>query len=635
MRSTTLREQMMRAAMLTTAMAILLSAGAMLLYELFSHRKAWVSDLRTQARLLATASVAALEFDDEKAAHANLQLLRSQPQIRSAAIYDAQGTLFAAYAEPGTPIEARRMGDAAAFEPRFRGTTLEIAFPIEGSPDRLGTLYLSARPNIWARMSGFAAILVLLGGLSLAAAFLLFGRHQRRITEPLERMTRVAGEVVASHNWTLRAPSTHYRDLGLLVDAFNGLLSECQSRTNELEKQMASRQGIEQELRKADEMKDVFLATLAHELRNPLAPMTSAVALLQMERASQETRSKAVVVLDRQLKHMIRLVNDLLDASRIATGKLSLDVKRLDVGDLVITAVDEVQPLAEHHRVMLRVSVASETLYVAGDAVRLTQVFTNLLNNACRYTPAGGQVDVSISADPQTVAIAVQDTGVGVAPHMQARIFELFEQVDATMKQGPNMGLGVGLTLSRQIVELHQGKLTLASEGQGRGSCFTVHLPRCHVDTPLEEPLGPGDPERVAKPSQVRRLHILIADDNVDLAENFAELLRTNGHQVDVVHDGEAALKSASLVLPDIVLLDIGMPKLDGYQVAKQLKRSATTERIHLVAISGWGQATDKENALRAGFDHHLVKPVDPQTLVNILEDAFEEFAASQPGDLR
>ena len=627
MKSTSLREQLMRAAMLTTSVAILLSAGALLLYELISYRQTWVTDLRTQARLLAAASVAAMEFDDAKAAHENLRLLKSQPNIRSATLYDARGTLFAAYAEPGVAVEARREEAAASLLPRFHGTTLEIAFPVDARGERLGILYLSARHDIWSRLLGFGTILLVLGILSMAAAFLLFARLQRRITVPLERMTQVAGDVVASHNWSLRAPATHYRDLGVLVDAFNGLLSECEARTRDLEQEMESRRGIELDLRREDEKKDTFLATLAHELRNPLAPMTSAVALLQMTKASPETRSKALVVLDRQIKLMVRLVNDLLDASRITTGKLALDVEPVELGELVGHAVDGAQSMAEECGVTLTLRPCTEEVWSAGDAVRLTQVFSNLLNNACRYTPAGGGVYVSIVGDAQWVVVAVRDTGIGVARHMQSRIFELFEQADTSQGRG-RAGLGVGLTLCRQIVELHQGSIELSSAGPGCGSCFSVRLPRLQSDD-LATDAAPSVNAR-----HLRRLRILIADDNVDLAENFAELLRASGHEVEVVHDGDAALQRARLTLPDIALLDIGMPKRDGYEVARQLKSMVPTDKIHLVAISGWGQPSDKENAIQAGFDRHLVKPVQAQELVRILVDAFEEFAASRPGEL-
>lgn len=614
--------------MQTTAVAMLLSAAALFFYELSSTRQAWIADLRTQAALIAGASAAALEFDDPKAARANLGLLKSQPRIVRAAMYDAADNLFATYGGPGVAIEDRRVTGNNPFEISFSGPILEVAYPIEREGEHLGMLYLTARHDIWTRMLVFAAILLALGILSLAVSFHFFARLQRRIAAPLENITQVAQEVTASHNWALRAPDTHYRDVALLVAAFNSLLSECQTRTSDIEQEVESRRRVEQELRKADHLKDVFLATLAHELRNPLAPMSSAVALLQMDKVPAETRAKAVVVLERQLNHMVRLINDLLDASRVATGKLSLDRQLMDINDLVATAVEGMQPMAEQQGVTMRLHLPEETFHVNGDAVRLTQVFSNLLNNACRYTPSGGQVDVYVGSDGESVLVTVQDTGIGVAPEMQARIFELFEQADKSLERG-NVGLGVGLTLSRQIVELHEGQVTMTSDGPGKGSSFVVRLPRL---------LGLDTGDRFSDAGDqrsIRQLRILIADDNVDLAEGFAEILRAKGHVVHVVHDGEAAIRWAFDALPDIALLDIGMPKCDGYEVARRLRRSRTTQHIHLVAITGWGQASDKEAASLAGFDHHLVKPVQPQELERNLVESFEEFAASRPGELR
>lgn len=626
MRPTSLHEQLMRAAMLTTFVAILLSAAALLTYELVTFRKAWVSDLQTQAELIAQSSTAAIEFEDPVAAYENLSVLRSQPRIQSAALYDLNGVLVASYSQTSAPLRARRSVHVPVFTPRFQGSTLEVAYPIERGSQRLGTLYLSARHDIWSKFADFAVIVLLVSTLSLATAYHLFNRLQRRITEPLQTMTKVAQEVISSHDWALRAPDTHYRDVGLLVDAFNRMLSECQTRTSELEQEMVSRQRVEQELRQADRQKDVFLATLAHELRNPLAPMTSAVALLQMTKASADTREKAVLVLDRQLKHMVRLINDLLDASRIATGKLSLHLEPLDIGQLLNTAVESAGSMAAQQGLQLTLRLPGETLCVNGDAVRLAQLFSNLLHNACRYTPHGGQVDVILFADLTDVHVAVHDTGIGVEADMQERIFELFTQADTSLERGA-AGLGVGLTLSRQIVELHQGSVMMSSEGRDRGSCFTVRLPRIDCGDAVG---AMTDAQQV----HLRRLRILVADDNVDLADNFAELLRANGHAVEVVHDGEAALQAARTHLPDIALLDIGMPKRDGYEVARQLRQDAATEGIHLVAISGWGQATDKEAARLAGFDHHLLKPVDPAELARLLVESFEEFASSRPADL-
>ena len=625
MGSTSLRQQLTRAAMLTTLLAILLSAGALLVYELTVYRNAGVADMRTQADLIARSTATAVEAKDTRSAWESLYLLRQQPQIRAAAVYGDDGALIASHtSQQGHQVHARVPIDSDAWGPRFHGSLLEVIQPIELNGRRVGMLYLKAEHGVWERFAAFALIVLAVSGVSLVAAYYLFVHLQRRITAPLEKMTEVARDVIGSHDWSLRAPATAYRDLDVLVDAFNRMLSECEVRTSELEREMVRREGVEQALRQADRHKDAFLATLAHELRNPLSPMTSAVALLQMPDAPPPARDKALAVLERQLQHMVRMINDLLDASRVATGKLSLVMAPVNLSDLVRTACDGALPLAQKQGLRLDVELPRKALYVSGDTVRLTQVFANLLNNACRYTPEGGHVQVSLSAEGGSAVVSIADTGIGVEAGMQDRIFELFEQADQTLQRG-SAGLGVGLTLSRQIIQLHQGTLSMRSEGLNQGSCFTVRLPLLPGEPRPPEPDAHKD-----APSPLRPLHILIADDNVDLTASFAAVLSSYGHRVEVVHDGVAAMQAVRIRVPDVALLDIGMPGLDGYEVARQLRADATLHDIHLVAITGWGRDADLEAARAAGFDRHLLKPVNPEDLQRLLA----ELCRQRPGDV-
>ncbi len=631
MRPTSLRQQLTRAAMLTTFLAILLSAGALITYELSVYRSASIDELRAQGDLIARSTATAVESGDAKVAQSNLSLLRNQPRIRSAAVYGVDGAMVASYTPSGGVLLARLPPDFQAWGPRYSGSTLEMTQAIERDGRRLGILYLKTEHDVWSRLAAFALIVLAVGAVSLTVAYYFFVHLQRRITSPLEKMTEVARDVIGSHNWALRAPATDYKDVGVLVDAFNRMLSECETRTSELEREMVTRQGVEQELRQADRQKDEFLATLAHELRNPLSPMTSAVALLQMPAASEQTREKALVVLERQLRHIVRLVNDLLDASRVTTGKLSLDNAAVDVGELLRTTIEGAQALATQQGLTIHLQLPPRQLYVHGDAIRLTQVFSNLLSNACRYTLRGGRVDVALADRGEWVEASITDTGIGVEPEMQERIFDLFEQADKTLQRG-NTGLGVGLTLARQIILLHDGELTMSSDGLNQGSCFTVRLRRLPQNGTDVAEIPASSAE--ASPA-LRPLHILIADDNVDLTDSFAEILRSSGHSVEVAHDGAAAVEKAQARVPDIALLDIGMPKLDGYEVARRLRAGVATQGIHLVAITGWGQASDLEAARAAGFDHHLLKPVDPQDLVRLIGESYNEFQASRPGELR
>lgn len=624
MRPTSLRQQLTRAAMLTTLLAILLSAGALLTYELMVYRRVGIADMRTQADLIARSTAPALESRNAQAAWESLYLLRQQPQIRAAAVYGRDGALVASHTTaPKNELHARIPLASDAWGPRFSGSTLEMVRPIEHNGARIGMLYLKAEHGVWQRFVDFALIVLAVSAVSLAVAFYLFVHLQRRITAPLEKMTAVARDVIGSHDWSLRAPATNYKDLDVLVNAFNRMLSECETRTTELEREMVTRQGIESELRQADRQKDTFLATLAHELRNPLSPMTSAVALLQMPQVSPQARDKALVVLERQLQHIVRLVNDLLDASRVATGKLSLDMAPVNIGELLHTATEGAQTLAHQQGLQLTLHLPTDPLYVNGDAVRLTQVLSNLLNNACRYTPHGGRVELALTSEAAWVEVTVVDNGIGVEPAMQERIFELFEQADQSMQRG-SAGLGVGLTLSRQIIQLHHGSLSMQSEGLHRGSCFTVRLPRLHPESQQVDTTRSAAPQAIP----LRPLRILIADDNVDLTTSLSAVLSSHGHQVEVVHDGEAAVCAARAQVPDIALLDIGMPGLDGYQAARALRDDARTQGIHLVAITGWGRDDDREAARQAGFDQHLLKPVNPEQLLRLLSEAHEAFRA-------
>ena len=613
MTAPTLRGQMTRASMVTTLVALLLSAGALLVYELLSFRDAWVDDLRTQADLIARSSEATIVFNDPKAARENLAVLKLRPRVRAAAIFQASGRPFASFAadqsaSPPTRADARLLAAGS----RFVGSTLEVSYPIEHDGEFIGSVYMAAEHDVWARAGTYAAILSAVTLGSLGFAFVVFGRLQGAITEPLARMTGVAQEVMEKRDWSLRAPDSSNRDISVLVRSFNGMLAEVESRTGELEHEMVVRRQAEDELRVVDRKKDEFLATLAHELRNPLAPMTNAVALVRRPGADGETRERAIGILDRQLRHMVRLIDDLLDVSRIATGKLSLHMENLDLVAILRAALELAEPAAAARRLHVASRLPDAPLPLVGDSARLLQVFANLLNNACRYTPPGGRIDVEARSVDGSIEVSVRDTGVGVEPAMQQRIFELFEQADKSLERG-NSGLGIGLTLARQLVQLHGGEIGVVSEGIGRGSTFVVRLPRAERGAAL------GASARAPEGAAAGAMHVVLADDNVDFAESLQSILEMKGHDVTVVHDGEAALEAMRRRRPDVAILDIGMPGLNGYDVARRVRADPATAALVLIAVTGWGQAADKQAAVDAGFDRHLVKPLEPDVLLDVL----------------
>ncbi len=613
MKGPTLRGQLTFASMATTFVALLLTAGALLGYELNTYRRTWVEDLHAQADLIARATAPAIVFDDRKAATENLALLGSRHRIRAAAIYRSGGPPFAEYrADPGQAIPPLDPGGAGARE-RFAATTLEVVYPVEQDNRRIGSVFVRAEHDIGDRTLGYAAILAVVSFVSLLLASFLFGRLQRVVTDPLARVSEVAQRVMARRDWSLRAPPARNRDIAALVDAFNAMLDEVKKATGELEHETMERRQAEARLQLADRRKDEFLATLAHELRNPLAPMGNATTMIRLAQGDARMREKGVAILERQLRHIVRLIDDLLDVSRITTGKLSLQVENLDLVEVIHAAVELAEPACVERGLALRVDVPAQRCVVLGDSARLLQVLSNLLGNAARYTPQGGRVRLALRSRPESFEIDVEDNGIGIAREMQQRVFDLFEQADKSLERG-NTGLGIGLTLARQIVELHGGEIHLRSEGIGHGTTFTVRLPR-----PAEPPGATSEAQAPQiPPPPGRPLRILVADDNVDFAWSLSVLLESAHHQVRVVHDGVDALQAMRTDPPDVAILDVGMPRMNGYEVAR-LVRAEIPAPIVLIALTGWGQATNREAALRAGFDRHLVKPVSPAELLALI----------------
>lgn len=615
MKLTTLQSQLTRASLLTNFLVLLVCSAALLTYEYITARENWAAEMRTQADLIAHNSTAALVFNDSRTAQENLSLLNLQQRIETAALYDKQGRVFAFFRAHGQqPLPVSIDPALSRTGLAFSGSTLKLAYPIYHEDERVGTVYLEARHDVLGRIATYALILIAVMSMGLGIAVLFFSRLLRRVSRPLDEMTQVAQEVMTRRAWGLRARETEYQDIGVLVSAFNGMLAEVQARTGELEVEMAERVRAEQGLRQADRRKDEFLATLAHELRNPLAPMTTALALLRRDKSTPEVREKSMAILQRQLAQMVRLIDDLLDVSRVSTGKLSLRLDRVDLVELLRGAVELFQGVAADKGLTLAFDDPHISVPMMGDAARLTQVFSNLLSNACRYTPLGGHIEVSVTHLGHAVEVAVQDSGLGVEPAMQSRIFDLFEQGDKSLERG-SAGLGIGLTLARQLVHLHRGEISVHSEGRNRGSRFVVRLPLGDAPAAAPTTAAPAALPVRSGPG----LHVLVADDNVDFATSLAELLRGAGHRVEVVHDGAAALAAAVAAPPDVALLDIGMPQLNGYDLARRLRAEPALRDTLLVAITGWGQVADREEALRAGFDQHLTKPVDPTLLQTLL----------------
>jgi signal transduction histidine kinase/DNA-binding response OmpR family regulator len=366
-------------------------------------------------------------------------------------------------------------------------------------------------------------------------------------------------------------------------------------------------------IQESDRRKNEFLAMLAHELRNPLAPIRNACQILRLNAPDRPELSQATDMIDRQVQHLVRLVDDLLDISRITRSMIHLQTEPVDVAAVVQRAVEVSQPLLDARRLQFSVSLPPAPLWVRADPVRLAQVLANLLNNASKYTQEGGCVGLAAAREDGQAVFRVRDNGVGIAAEMLARIFDLFTQVDRSLDRARG-GLGIGLTLVKRLVELHGGTVQAFSAGVGKGSEFVVRLPVI-----ADPPAASASNNHGAKPGQAPSRRVLVVDDHIDAANSLATLLRLQGHHVRLAHTGAAALQEAAAFRPELVLLDIGLPEIDGYEVARRLRQDLGLTDSVLAALTGYGQEEDRRRSQRAGIDVHLVKPVNLETLYKLL----------------
>ena len=391
-------------------------------------------------------------------------------------------------------------------------------------------------------------------------------------------------------------------------------------KAQELARALGAQREIEAELRQqrdwrdADRRKDEFLATLAHELRNPLAPIRQAALISKAPAATDAQKRWSHDVIDRQVQHMSLLLDDLLDISRVTRGTLALRMQSTELATVIESAVETARPTIDTKRHVLSVDIPAEPVRFTADPLRVAQVLSNLLTNAAKYTDPEGQIRITAHCEGEDVVIQVADTGIGISAAALPRVFNMFSQVHSNTDRSEG-GLGIGLSLAKGLIELHGGTIQASSGGLGCGSEFTVRLPRRTAGAKAQNTAAAA---ALSKPPRQRR--ILIADDNRDSAETLAALLRMEGHEVMSVHDGPVALSVFNELKPDVALLDIGMPGLTGYEVARRLRQSNPNTPLTLIAITGWGQDIDKERAFAAGFDYHLTKPVDPQRLVELLK---------------
>jgi signal transduction histidine kinase len=371
-------------------------------------------------------------------------------------------------------------------------------------------------------------------------------------------------------------------------------------------------------LLESDRRKDEFLATLAHELRNPLAPIRNGLQVLRMAPDS-DTAEQVRTMMDRQLTHLVRLIDDLLDVARVSQGKIDLLQERISVQSVLSAAIEVSSPVIEQRKHILQTHIPEQELWIDGDSTRLAQIVGNLLNNAAKYTPEGGNITLLASVEGNEVLITVSDNGLGVDSDMLPKIFEMFTQVDNNLSRSQS-GLGIGLALVKRLVEMHHGKINATSKGLGHGSSFTVRLPLAGAATSVAE----ISPHESTAPTV--SLRVLVVDDNIPSAKTTGWMLELIGHEFTLAHDGLEALELARKSVPDVILLDIGLPGMNGYDVCKALRADPRFKDTLIIAQTGWGQERDRQLAADAGFSHHLLKPID-------FEKLSEQLAQVKPLD--
>jgi PAS domain S-box-containing protein len=418
---------------------------------------------------------------------------------------------------------------------------------------------------------------------------------------PLRGAEAIAERPNGERRWFQPFPTPLFDDDGRLIGGINMLLD------------ITDRKLADEAVQNADRRKDEFLALLAHELRNPLAPIRTGIELIRISGDSPASVGRVRGIIERQVGHMVRLIDDLLDVSRIASGKIVLQRAPASVTELLQNAIEAQRGAIDAAKLDLVCQLPVSPAVIDVDSTRFVQILSNVLHNASKFTPANGKISISVenvvSGNVASVAIAVSDTGIGISNEMLPRVFELFAQAENS-RQRAYGGLGIGLALARRLVELHGGEISVASDGPGRGTTFTIKMPLC--DRALRSP-----PPRVETPRVSNR--VVIIDDNEDAANTLSMLVEQLGGSSRTAYDAPSGLRAVHDFQPDTVLLDIGMPKIDGYETCKQLREQRSRKNITVIAVSGWGQAHDKQRALDAGFDAHLTKPIDPEALAHVL----------------
>jgi signal transduction histidine kinase/ActR/RegA family two-component response regulator len=626
-----------------SAMALLVASAAFIAYDRLSFDETIVRRISGEAEILATNSATAIVFRDPEAAASTLAALGGERDVQSAALYAADGTLFATYpaggaAAPPAPPPAGSPDDGHA----FADGALLVHRAVTFENDRVGTLVIRYGLGERAtRLRRYVGIVIAVSLASLLAALLVGRAARRAISAPILELAENARAVSGRGDFSVRAVPRGKDEVGILVATFNEMVDGLQRRDADLraaqaqlERRVEERTQLLREAEDANRLKDQFLATLSHELRTPLNAIVGWTALLKQGNLDEATSAKAIGIVDRNARAQTKLIEDVLDVSRIVSGKLHLNARAVDMGAVVRAAAESVAHAASAKRIRVGLHVDAAAGRVSGDPDRLQQVVWNLISNAIKFTPAGGTVTVSVERADSHVAVVVSDNGSGIDPEFLPHVFERFRQADASSTRAHG-GLGLGLAIVRHLVELHGGTVKAESGGLGRGTTFTVALPIV-AEAPALLPERASAPRLDAYAPDLHGLYVLVVDDEVDGRAFVETTLVGHGAEVKGVGSAEeaiAALGDGDGRLPDAIVCDIEMPGRDGLDLIRQIRAMpAARGRIPATALTAHVRPEDRVRSLIAGFQAHLGKPIDPLELASVVESLARAGAPERSG---
>jgi signal transduction histidine kinase/CheY-like chemotaxis protein len=649
-----IRKKLVAVVMSTTLAAVAVSVGTVIAYDLRAYQHALVNDLSTQARLVGHMTAGALASSDARLAAGNLALLHTRPAVRGAAIYDAGGTLFASWLAPGAAHAAFPLRPQSG-RPRFEGGDLVIYEPIVDNGALRGTVYLRAGHALLARTLDYLVIAAGVTLLALLTAWLVVRRLGRVITAPIVAITRIAHQVVATRDYSRRAPRTSNDEAAALVDSFNAMLTEIEQRTRELEgsKQQVMRMNEElerrvgertmqlalanaelgqaiDEARRANQAKSAFLSSMSHELRTPLNAILGFAQILTSDTlpATPGQKKEFATHIFKSGRHLLTLINEILDLAKVESGTVALAMEPVDLSDILAECRTMIAPLAAERDVRVAFPAACGPVVLA-DRTRIKQVLLNLLSNAIKYNRDGGSVELDCAPGaPGRLRLSVRDTGHGLSPEQQDKLFQPFNRLG--QESGAQEGTGIGLVLTRRLVELMKGTIGVSSS-PGVGSVFWVELQAAapHATDGAGPAAAAIEPARAGAVSTSQRLLLYIEDNpaNLTLVEEIV------GFRPDLrllaAPDGPLGLALARRHLPDIVLVDLNLPGMSGLEVLRELRRDRRTAGIPAIALTASAMPGDIERGLAAGFFHYLTKPLD----IDRFNDAIDStLARARPG---